>query len=90
MSLQITFINKPGGSHNPAARITQVGGAGWWKWSSEVIADILNDRETYIVSQAGITVGVGIGIHNGYYYLRTRSDGTPIDNLLSLTNIANN
>lgn len=88
MARQITWINKPGGSHNPSTHIIQVGGSGWNRSSADVINDILNNRESYIVSVGNQTVGVEVGIHNGHYYLRTRSDGTPLDNLLSLTNVA--
>jgi hypothetical protein len=88
MARQITWIKKPGGSHNPATHIAEVGGSGWAKLARDVIYDIINNRESYFVSVNGISVSVGIGIHNGYYYLRTHSDGTPLDNLLSLTNVA--
>jgi hypothetical protein len=87
MSRQITWIKKPGGSHNPATHITEVGGANWSRLAKDVIEDIRLNRESYFVSVNGVSVEVGIGVHNGYYYLRTRSDGTPLDNLLSLANL---
>jgi len=88
MSKQITWIKKPSGSHDPSTRILEVGGKGWSRLATDVINDILNNGESYFVSAGGQSVWVEVGIHNGNYYLRTRSDGTPIDNLLSLTNIA--
>lgn len=88
MAKQISWINKPGGSHNPATHIIQVGGAGWSSSATDVINDIRFNRESYYVSVNGLSVTVGIGVHNGYYYLRTHSDGTPLDNLLSLRNVA--
>ncbi len=86
MSYQITWIKKPNGSHNPHTRIEEVGGPGWSKKATEVISDILNSRNSYYVSVSGVSVDVEVGIHEGRYYLRTRSDGTPLDNLLSLEN----
>jgi len=87
MSKQITWIKKPGGSKNPATHITEVGGSGWSRSAVEAINDILNHRESYYVAAGGQSVWVGVGIHEGHYYLRTQNDGTPLDNLLSLTNL---
>jgi hypothetical protein len=87
MARQITWIKKPNGSHNPSTRILEVGGIGWSRLATDVINDILNGRESYFVSAGGQSVWVEVGTHNGNYYLRTKSDGTPIDNLLSLTNV---
>jgi hypothetical protein len=87
MAKQITWIRKPGGSKNPATHITEVGGPGWSRSASDAIHDILNQRESYFVFEGGQTAWVGVGTHEGYYYLRTQSDGTPLDNLLSLTNL---
>jgi hypothetical protein len=83
----INWIDKPGGSNNPHTHIRRVGGSGWGKYSSTVITDINMNLNTYHVNHGG-TVQVGVGVRNGAYYLRTKSDGTPLDNLLSLSNIA--
>ena len=88
MARQITWIKKPSGSYNPSTRILEVGGSNWSRLATDVIRDILNQRESYFVSAGGQSVWVGVGIHNGNYYLRTHSDDTPLDNLLSLTNVA--
>jgi hypothetical protein len=88
MARQITWIKKPSGSHNTATRILEVGGSGWSRLATDVISDIANGRDSYFVSVGSQSVWVELGIHNGNYYLRTHSDGTPLDNLLSLTNVA--
>lgn len=86
--LRITWINKPGGSHNPNTHIIEVGGDGWRKSAKDVVNDIESNLQVYIVHTGAALVGVEVGIRNGFYYLKTRPDGTPLDNLLSLTNIA--
>lgn len=88
MIREITWINKPGGSHNPSTHIIEVGGYGWRRSAIDVINDILNGRDIYTVSVNGQSVVVELGIRLGRYYLRTRTDGTPLDNLLSLRNVA--
>lgn len=86
MRYQITWIRKPSGSHNPHTRIEAVGGPGWSKSATTVINEILQNQNSYFVAVGSREADVEVGIHEGYYYLRTRSDGTPIDNLLSQPN----
>jgi len=88
MSKQITWIKKPGGSHNPATHITEVGGTGWSRLTADAVSDIRNNPESYFVSAGGTSVWVGFSVREGRYYLHTLPDGTPLDNLLSLTNLA--
>ena len=87
-SFQITWINKPGGSQSPTHHIIEVGGANWRLQANDAINNILGNRESYFVSHGGATAYVGATPRNGHYYLHTIPDGTPLDNLLSLTNIA--
>jgi hypothetical protein len=83
----ITWIDKPGGSNNPHTRIRRVGGSGWEKTAQTVIADIKNGINTYVVNHNG-WVYVTWGVREGVEYLKTKNDGTPLDNLLALTNVA--
>jgi hypothetical protein len=88
MNQQITWINKPGGSKNPSTHIIGVGGVNWSQSARDAVNNILNNTGSYFVSNANGTVAVGLGTLNGFYYLKTIPDGTPLDNLLSLPNIA--
>lgn len=85
--LTITWIDKPGGSKNPHTRIRRIGGYGWEKTAQTAIAEIKNSINTYVVDHGGWVL-VTVGVREGVEYLKTKNDGTPLDNLLSLTNVA--
>ena len=71
MAKQITWIKKPGGSHNPNTHITEVGGTGWSRLTADAVRDVLADAHAYYVATSAGSVWVGYGVRNGYYYLRT-------------------
>jgi len=88
MARQITWIKKPGGSHNPSTHITEVGGNGWSRLTAAAVNDIRLDSHSYYVATNGVSVWVSYSVRNGRHYLHTLPDSTPLDNLLSLTNLA--
>ena len=87
---QVLCIRKPTYRSNPHQRITHLGG----NWGiaftlmivteDEAIRDIQNNINTYHVSVGMRDVNVFISHHNGRPYLRTVTDDTTADNLLSL------
>ena len=88
MAREITWIEKPGGSQNPHTHIISVGGAGWGDTAEHVINAIRSSLESYYVFHQGRSVWVEVGHRGVTPYLRTQSDGTPLDNLLSLVNVS--
>lgn len=90
---KVTWIDKPGGSNNPNTRIERVGGSypkEWYASAQDVIRWILNEDYKFYVEQHGQHSWVEVGSRNNIPYLRTVSDQTPLDNLLSLTNVSTN
>lgn len=88
---KIEWIDKPGGSHNPQTRIERVGGSlpHEWQWPAQKVIDAINNRSHTFYVQVGTEYSdVEVDYRNNVPYLRTESDGTPIDNLLSLGNIS--
>ena len=84
---QITWIDKPGGSLNPRTHIERVGGPSWADTAEAVIKSIVGGWNEFYVNN-GISVSVGVAYRDRTPYLKTDSDGTPIDNLLYLTNVS--
>lgn len=85
---RITWIDKPGGSQNPNTRIERVGGPGWADTAEAVINSIKGGWNQFYVNNNGVSVWVGVAYRGNTPYLKTDSDGTPIDNLLYLENIS--
>lgn len=85
---QVTWIDKPGGAHNPNTRIQRLGGPNWENSEAGVISNINRSVDTYFVSVGAGTTDVVVGYRGLTPYLKTKSDGTPLDNLLSLTNVS--
>jgi hypothetical protein len=85
---QITWIDKPGGSQNPRTRIERVGGPGWADTAKAVIDSIIGKWNQFYVNNNGLSVSVGVAYRDEVPYLKTDSDGTPLDNLLYLTNVS--
>lgn len=85
---QITWIDKPGGSQNPRTRIERVGGQDWGDTAQAVISAILGNTHQFFVNNGGTSVAVGVAYRDGIPYLKTNTDGTPLDNLLYLTNVS--
>lgn len=87
---QVKCIRKPGTRMNPHQRITHLGGDWGYNGAREVITedqairDIQNHTHTYHVSVGFRDADVFISHHNGNPYLRTVTDDTTVDNLLSL------
>lgn len=85
ISRQVTCINKTNRT-NPHERIQNIGGT-WGKVSvAEAIVQINNNTFTYHVKVGGYDVKVIVAYHNGNPYLKTVTDTTTTDNLLSLPN----
>jgi hypothetical protein len=82
MATEITCIVRDGS--DPDNRIDSVGGSGWSKPEDTVIAEIENGSETYFVDVGGNQVQVEVAEREGRKYLRTDSDQTTENNLLSL------
>jgi uncharacterized protein DUF3892 len=83
MSKQVKCINK---TDRPSRheRISHIGGD-WGKITeSEAIRQIKIDTNAYHVNVGGYDVRVIIAVHLGREYLKTQSDSTLVDNLLSL------
>jgi len=85
---QITWIDKPGGSQNSRTRIERVGGPGWADTATAVINAINDHKHQFFISNGGSQISVGVAYRQGIPYLKTDNDGTPLDNLLYLTNIS--
>lgn len=81
MATQITCIIRDGS--DPDRRIDSVGGPGWTKPEDTVIAEIENGSE-YFVDVNGNRVKVEVRERGTEKYLRTDSDETSENNLLSL------
>lgn len=86
---QVTCINKSGRT-DPHERITRIGGIydNGTRWSlsqEEAILDIESGKRTFYVSRNGFKVKVIIAKSAyGNKYIKTESDSTTVDNLLSL------
>jgi hypothetical protein len=90
VSRRVECVNKPTNRSNPHQRITHLGGY-WGPYGTrakvtedEAIRDIENDWYKYHVVAGGRDVNIFVSSHNGHKYLRTTSDDTTKDNLLSL------
>ena len=88
-TLQVTWIDKPGGSSNPHTHIQRLGGTNWQDTEANVIQAINGQINSYyVIGSDGKSTWVEVDYRNQVPYLRTQSDGTPLDNLLSLRNVS--
>jgi hypothetical protein len=93
ISRQVKCINKNDRASRHE-RITHIGGD--WGYGgarikiteAQAITDIENDSYTYHVRVNSFDVSVIIAMHLGRKYLKTASDSTTVDNLLSLPECA--
>lgn len=83
ISRQVKCINK-GDRFNPHTRITSIGGDEWKETQPNAIRQIQALTHSYWVRVNGNVVNVIVAFHNGNPYLKTESDTTTVDNLLSL------
>lgn len=84
----VTCINKKP-RNDPHHRVTHVGGSGatgrWRKTEDEAI-ELIRNGSPFTATGGGRTVEVEVALSGaGRPYLRTKPDGTTLDNLLSLT-----
>ena len=83
MSKQVTCISKTNRTSRYEA-ISHIGGA-WGKHTQkEAIANIKADKNAYHVKVNGNDVKLIVATNNGNEYVKTESDATTVDNLLSL------
>lgn len=83
MATEITCIVPD--SNDPDNRIDSVGGKDWIKSEDVVIVEIDSGAESYFVEIDGARVSVEVRERsNGTKFLRTDSDETTANNLLSL------
>ena len=82
--LEVTCITKRPGHYNPHERIEKLGGVGWYKDESEVIADIERGANSYCVSAGGRIVQLVVSTSQGRKYLKTLADDYAPNNLLAL------
>jgi len=88
MTVRISCINKRD-HHNPHERIINIGGVNpdgmhWKRSQQRGIVDIETGTYSYYVSVDGRTVKVIVALHEGNKYLKTESDSTTSNSLLSL------
>jgi len=88
MTNRVTCITKPH-PHSPREHITHVGGVNsqgqYWYYTRQQVADMLDSGNYSFHVKVGIyDVPVRTYILHGIKYLRTASDDTTKDNLLSL------
>ena len=69
---------------DPHGRIHSVGGIGFKYTQEKAIRYIEAGVASFFVHAGGHTVEVIVSMHNGYKYLKARSDGLQPDHLLSL------
>lgn len=85
--IKVSCITKTD-KHDPDERISHIGGelnGSYWKVPvSEAIHNMEMGFFTYYVSEQGKEVDITIALHNGNKYLKTQSDTTNANNLLSL------
>lgn len=84
---RVDYISKP----NPYGRIQALGGAyptPWRDTEDNVIAYIANGVHTFHVIKGGFRVAVVVEWGHTPPFLKTLPDGTRLDNLLSLPNVA--
>jgi hypothetical protein len=83
----ITCINKQP-RNDPHHRVTHVGGwrptTGRWRMAEDEAIQAIRRGSRFTATGGGRTVEVEVAHHEGRPYLRTRPDGTTLDNLLSL------
>jgi hypothetical protein len=83
MSKQVKCINKTDRTSRHE-RISHIGGDWGRITETEAIRQIHLDRNAYHVKVGNYDTRVTIAIHLGREYLKTESDTTIVDNLLSL------
>lgn len=83
---QVTWINKPSDG-SPRTRIQSLGGTNWEASETDVIRYIDdNTHRFYVVAPTGQSSWVDVDHRGATQYLKTRADGTRLDNLLYLPN----
>ena len=82
-TLQVTCINKSD-RYSRHERIRNIGGSGWRHTQEQAIRNIETGINDYYTQGGGQRAKVIVATHDGHKYLKTDSDTTTRDNLLSL------